>query len=62
MIFEGTLIYSLYTPYSIYFRMAVYLYIYMVTPAATRTPLKNTENINTNADFYESNFGAVSTD
>ena len=36
MIFERTILYSPYNPYSIYFRMAVYIYIYYtaITPRA----------------------------
>ena len=40
----------------------IHIYTYMVTPPTTRTPLKNTVNTYTNAFFFESNFGAVSTD
>ena len=50
----------LYTSISMY--VCMYIYIYMVTPPTTRTPSKNTVNIDTNAVFSESNFGAVSTD
>ena len=43
--------------------MCMYMYVYVCGhPATTRTSLKNTVNIDTNAFFSESNFGAVSTD